>query len=163
MIENKRYDELFTRVKCLSMVYNKRTNWLRIYKGLLTNHLHGKAMVARSGLFLGNFHEIIGKFLNYFPFLENFLIISQLFLYNSGGSRGGSKDSMEPNFGFSCNRKFIARSLKLTARFCRFWKPIKILRIMFTQLSKLTYAELLPMLHLCTVSKCKELRMVCVN
>ena len=36
--------------------------------------------VARSGVFLGNFREISGKFLDNFSFLENFFIISLLFL-----------------------------------------------------------------------------------
>ena len=31
------------RLGVLSCSYNERTNCLRVYRGLLTNHLHGKA------------------------------------------------------------------------------------------------------------------------
>ena len=46
----------------------------------------------------------------------------------SGGSRGGSKGSMEVVLVAT----EIYRSLKPTARLSRFWQPIKILRIMLT-------------------------------
>ena len=40
----------------------------------------GSGTVAHSGIFLGNFRESSGKFLDNFLFLENFLNVSLLFL-----------------------------------------------------------------------------------
>ena len=43
-------------------------------------NIEGKDTVAHSGIFLGNFRESSGKFLDNFSFLENFFNVSLLFL-----------------------------------------------------------------------------------